>query len=507
MKIKPKKIKHLYIKGISKLEDYFIREKLKTRIHLLENSETGIIFVKDFVSVYTCPKPLKNALEDFLNGYPSSMACLSYGVLDTEFYSLIHLLFNKLESKREQSTENKEGNVLDRLVLNISNACNLRCKYCYAGGGNYGICQSFMNEKKAVAILDKFFHLFESINKIQFFGGEPLLNLDLIRFVCEEILKRHERGDVKELPRYGIVTNGTILSDDILRLFKKHRIKPTISLDGPEKINDYLRGQGTYNKIIQFIQSLKKNNIDYSFESTYTAYHLESGMTLIGLLDFFLDNFKKREMHIPLVVLPEGHPLSLRSQLAKKIYREAVEYSIDNLRKDISSCLSFASRMMDIFLEGRPLPHYCPAGFSTISVDTEGNVYPCFMFTGIDDFNLGNVFENNFPHKFKTKEIVRRILNNDKGRNPKCLECWASPFCSGCIGADYMKNGGTLEKTRCDVMRAMAEGFLSKVIGFLDERPDGIAQFTEKKGGEKSFDNICQLFTNSGEKYKKEGIR
>ncbi|MFX0198324.1 MAG: radical SAM protein [Candidatus Hodarchaeota archaeon] len=471
MKKLPKILSTLYNLGIKKLEDPLIRGKLKNQIHCLENSESGIIFLKDSISIFTCPKPLKNSLVYFLHGGPRSQACLKYGVLEADLENLLQFLLQRLDSKSEQSEEPSQERILDRIVLNISNSCNLSCKYCYAGGGTYGGVQSYMDEKTALATIDRFLNLFDGIDKLQFFGGEPLLNPKLISFICEEFTQRRKKGEIRKLPQFSVVTNGTIVSEEVFKLLKKYNMKPTISMDGPKIVNDYLRGKGTTQKIEQFIRCLEKYNIGYSFECTFTGYHIKSGIYLNDLLDYFFENFKQNEVHIPPVALTRENSLFLSEERASKLYREGVEYSMENLKNGKSACLSFASRIMDVFVKGEPIKNYCPAGLYTLSVDTEGYLYPCFMFTGLKDFQLGNVFNEYFLQKDVVNKIFKRILMNDKANDPECLKCWASPFCSGCIGAEYFTNNGTFSKTSCDLTKAMVEGFLTKTPDLVSTLP------------------------------------
>jgi radical SAM protein with 4Fe4S-binding SPASM domain len=123
--------------------------------------------------------------------------------------------------------------------------------------------------------------------------------------------------------------------------------------------------------------------------------------------------------------------------------------------------------MLTVFLEAAPIEQYCPAGLATLSVDCQGNAYPCFMFTGIEDLQIGNVFDPEFPDEERVSRVWPVVLRNDKRGDPACEECWASPFCSGCLARDYFVNGGSFERTGCSVIRAMAEEFISKVVAFV----------------------------------------
>lgn len=477
--------------GIKRLEEYLLRERLKTSIHVLENDEIGIIFVKEDISVLTCPKSLKNALRDFLVGYPAAVVCSRYRISANDLQGLLTLLLKKSTAKPEMETRTSDESTLNRLVLNISQDCNLRCRYCYAGGGDYGAKPSLMDEKTAQGVLDTFYRMFDHIENLQFFGGEPCLNPWLMDFICRDLTQRYRRGALKNLPHFAVVTNGTILSNKIISLLKEFQIGVTISLDGPEYIQDNLRGRGTYKSVQKFIQALDNNGIDFGFESTFTAAHLEAGITLNTMMDFFYDNFNCSEIHAPPVALCPKDSLALNNDTEREVYRSAIEYSTENLLKGKASSLSFASRLMDAYTECRPIGLYCPAGFDTLSVDTQGNVFPCFMFTGMDDFRLGNVFDPQFPDRSKLKPIKRRLLENEKWNDPDCLSCWASPLCSGCIGADYFKNEGKLKKTNCEVMKSMIEGFLSKIAFFQGEKNKKLNRTISKKGGDRIGKALC----------------
>jgi uncharacterized protein len=348
-----------------------------------------------------------------------------------------------------------------------------------------------MGRAAAAGILDRFFHLFDPIDKIQFFGGEPLLNAGLIEFVCQDCRQRQQRGEIERMPKFSIVTNGTVFSAEIIGLLKRHDFSLTISLDGPEDVNDTLRGQGTYKKIRQFVRSLENNQIGYSFEGTYTARHLEEGLSVCDLMNFYREYFGQREVHLPLVSLPPGHSLAISDGQAAMIYRQAVEDSLKNLKNGRPSCgLSFVTRMMNACVEAKPIQNYCPAGISTLAVDSTGGIYPCFMFIGRPEFHLGNILDPDFPDGPKVKEISRRILEADKSRAPECRECWASPLCSGCIGADDIRTGGTLDKTSCRMTKEMAEGFLSQIVEINDIKQEKIRRFSVNEGGDSPCDNI-----------------
>lgn len=97
-----------------------------------------------------------------------------------------------------------------RITLCVSNDCNLRCKYCYAGGGNYGGNRFIMDKETALEFVNFCYRELDELECIMFFGGEPLLNWKIVEFICKEFEDRHKDGGCLN-PKFTLVTNGTIL--------------------------------------------------------------------------------------------------------------------------------------------------------------------------------------------------------------------------------------------------------------------------------------------------------
>ena len=147
-------------------------------------------------------------------------------------------------NKGEHSTNIQNGNkrkVIRRITLHISNDCNLRCKYCFGGGGSYNQERNLMTEQTAIEFVDFCVEQFERVEKIVFFGGEPMLNLKGMEIVCNRFKYYKEEGKIDILPNFVIITNGTILTDRMLAFIKRNISAMTISIDGPKEINDIQR--------------------------------------------------------------------------------------------------------------------------------------------------------------------------------------------------------------------------------------------------------------------------
>lgn len=177
---------------------------------------------------------------------------------------------------KNKSNEQSNSNKLKRLVIHLANGCNLRCEYCYANGGTYHSDASMITHETIDRIFDIFYGSFDSIETIQLFGGEPLLNMDAVEYICEKV--ENICIDREKKTQIGIVTNGTLIDERFAELVQRYHILVTISYDGDIKVNDKLRkdvhGNGMSNLILKNAKMLKeKTGQPNTIEATYTQYH------------------------------------------------------------------------------------------------------------------------------------------------------------------------------------------------------------------------------------------
>ena len=142
-------------------------------------------------------------------------------------------------------------------IFVVTTVCNMNCVYCQA---NNGIHQSnvFMSEdtaKKAVdiALSSPARHL-----SFEFQGGEPLLNFKIIRSIVEYAEEHNENHEIE----YNIVSNLTLITDEILAFLEKYSVNIATSIDGNRELHDknrpFLNNSGSYSKVrdsVRFIQS------------------------------------------------------------------------------------------------------------------------------------------------------------------------------------------------------------------------------------------------------------
>jgi len=130
---------------------------------------------------------------------------------------------------------------LGRLTINISNACNLACAYCYADHGLYHSPKSLMSPEYARAIVDRVTALYGRIETVQLFGGEPLMNLAAFNAIGEAFDLAVRDGRLPAMPRIVATTNGTLSGPRVVEVLKRWDVALTISWDGPDSVHDAVR--------------------------------------------------------------------------------------------------------------------------------------------------------------------------------------------------------------------------------------------------------------------------
>ena len=153
---------------------------------------------------------------------------------------------------------------LSTIVLNVTNSCNLSCRYCYEYGDDRieeSAAPEIMTEETARQSVDTLFAESGRNDKLQitFFGGETLLNFKVIRPTVEYARRRaQEEGKFVD---FSLTTNATLLTRSISEWLAEHRIGVTVSIDGPKDVQDSMRvygksGMGSYDVVAPRIKEL-----------------------------------------------------------------------------------------------------------------------------------------------------------------------------------------------------------------------------------------------------------
>lgn len=332
------------------------------------------------------------------------------------------------------------------MCLHIAHDCNLRCSYCFASTGDFGGERQIMDFDTARHAIDYLIaHSGSRRNlEVDFFGGEPLLNLDVVKQTVDytrNIEKEHGKNF-----RFTITTNGLALNEQTIDYINKTMDNVVLSLDGRKSVHDSMRplpsGKGSYDAIVPKIKEMvkKRGDKEYYVRGTYTNQNL----------DFYEDVFSIAEMGIdqisvePVVLEADNAHAITENDLATidASYTILMNDMVDKIKQG-GSCYNFFHFMLD--LENGPCAikrlKGCGSGNEYVAVTPDGEVYPCHQFVNDKELLMGHVKENTLNTAIKKTFAEANVLNK-----ADCKDCWAKYFCSGGCNANNLNLNGDINK-------------------------------------------------------------
>ncbi len=400
----------------------------------------------------------------------TSAAELTRSTAQTELYEKNEAPDNNGERTSSRKHANSKMPPIVNMSLLLTQSCNLRCVYCYGKAGFKSA--SNMEEKTAFRAVDWMIDKSGEIKKlhISFFGGEPLINFELMRAVVEYSEKRVMDADKRVA--FHVTTNATLLDDEKLAFLNKHQIEVMVSFDGPKAMQDAQRpfadGRGSYDAVMPKIKNLLAA-MPETFGHAVAIDGADRGAVKKAMQDI---GFTKVTIAPASPALFDGNPEQCRAEwvtdhLLGEREREAAEWLSYVRGRDIKALQdlkigSVLYQAIIALLHNRKKRYACGAGRGLVAVAASGDVYLCHRFVGLESYRLGNVFEG---------ELQREAYQLSPLNGVVCGECFARYYCAG--GCKYENAGysGSISispEHNCRLKRRELE-LAAAIIGSLDQ--------------------------------------
>ena len=389
--------------------------------------------------------------------------------------------------KRATAVESLLGIHPRNLMLFVTEACNLKCTYCYEVLQGVHAGGRMLKQVDARAVVDQY--LADSGNRspicITFFGGEPLLNFKVIADVVQ-YAKEGARGRGKAIA-FSMTTNLTLLTEEIADYLVEEQFSVMVSLDGSSQKNDSRRvtvnGSGTYERVTRNLRMLmakqrkagvrlprlratmsEGNSDGFAIEEDLLA--LGTGLVMVGGTQGTVDG--KGDHDLP------------SDDSVLQPFRAYVDSLLERLRNgepvgEVSPM--FLSTLSKVHEElTRELVHaeahqdLCGVCRNMKAVSTNGDLFPCHRYVGMDEFKVGNVHEGGAKEEL-VKEYYEKAM---EPYHKKCVDCWARYLCGGQCPWYLSRSDGTVDvpdKPTCEGIRAGFDETLGMYAVLASEHP------------------------------------
>ena len=319
--------------------------------------------------------------------------------------------------------------------LCVTHNCNLNCIYCYQKHD-----QQAMNLETAKKVINQIIETIpqecEGIS-IGFIGGEPMLEFNLVKEICEYTWQTFDKQDIK----FFASTNGTIMTSEMKEWFLKNcnKISLGISLDGTKDTHNYNRSN-SYDKIdIKFFHHTWPNEGVKMALSEYSLYNLAENIIHIHKLGFDVQGANLAEGDF---TWNEEKLIPIVSRELKKL----VDFYIMN--PEIKECQMLDKNLSFCELQDKPKDKYCGIGYGANFFDINGKMYGCPYTT---------------PMTFSEDEL-QKIMQTDFSNEENFIDeycynnCYLYNVCPTCAGANFKENGSfkIRDKRKCKIQKLIA---------------------------------------------------
>ncbi|MEU9851995.1 radical SAM protein [Streptomyces sp. NPDC047974] len=364
--------------------------------------------------------------------------------------------------------------------VNLTNVCNLACAYCFAEGGDYGRITEAMGEHSVAWIFD-FIATHAAPGqrvRFEFFGGEPLANLPVIRTICERARGIAERDGTRFLHR--VSTNLTLLPPGTTDLFREYGFIVSVSIDGGRQVQDANRpsknGKGSYDRILRNLRRVRAECGDavtlVARMTIATAEpRLKDSVRDLWRLDLF-DHFQiypgvypvRTGTTVPVALTlgdrtlsePQGGIRYINHFLQPGIVEQFKEFLADyphlfDPGNRFQGVLEY-ERTVQMISEGAAALAFCSGGRTYYTHSPDGSVSPCHRLVGDEGFDVGT------GERGITREHPEWRRSVDE--HPVCGGCWARYLCGGgCRQENHVATGdlNTLNTESCQYQLMLAE--------------------------------------------------
>lgn len=396
------------------------------------------------------------------------------------------------------------GPVLHIMVVTLR--CNQVCKYCHASRAGMKETENDMSITTAEKVVDMAMRSPSDSITIEFQGGEPLVNWEVVKHVVEYGTMKADAAGKRVM--FSLVSNLSMMDDEKLDYLVRRRVQISTSLDGPKDIHDgnrKLSGASAHDKCVFWMDRINKAYVAAGLDPK--LYHVEALATITrehlnrarDLVDEYIARGCRAIFMRPLN--PFGYAKQTEQSISYsaddflKFYDEALKYIIEQNRRGVE----VMERLAAIFLTKIMTPddpnyldirNPCGAGVGQIAYNHDGSIFTCdegrmVYQMGDDIFKLGEI-DNMTLKDVVTHETVKTLMMaSTLDSIPGCATCAYKPWCGTCPVYNYGEQGNIFPQNstnqRCRIYMGVQDRLMKYFVDNDTEVIDIFRRWVEVK--------------------------
>jgi His-Xaa-Ser system radical SAM maturase HxsB len=384
-------------------------------------------------------------------------------------------------------------------IFVVTLRCNETCVYCHASRANMDAVDTDMSKETAEKAVDLVFESTSPGVTIEFQGGEPLVNFDVVKHVVE--YAKHKNETAGKALEFTMVSNLSLMDAEKLDFLLENKVQLCTSIDGPKELHDKQRKLPTfssYDAATDWIPKINQAYVDRGLDPS--LYHVEALLTTTRAA---LPHYKEivdtyAELGCRALFLRPLDPFGFAGKTAKKVeyprreyldfYAKATDYVLELNRQGTQMIERYAAIFLTKILQGED-PNFLDirspagAGIGQLAYSYDGTVYTCdegrmLAAQGDDTFRLGHVDESKYRDIVGHPIVRAMVIASNLDSQPDCVACTYNPYCGLQTTHNYKTQGSIFGRMRESNICAVHKGIQDYLFNKLaDAEPHVLEAF------------------------------
>ncbi len=380
-------------------------------------------------------------------------------------------------------------------IFVLSGQCNMNCVYCQAGSPRI-IGKGRMDIETARKAVDIIFQSPAKYVNIEYQGGEPLLNFELVRFITEYAEEKAAGNGVTA--DFSVVTNLTLLTDEMVNFIAEHQINVSTSLDGNAVIHNanrpFRNGGGTYENVCEKIKKLTDRGVTAGAIETTTRSALQNPEEVVqAYADLGLESIFLRPLTKLGIAKDRWDEIGYTAEEFIAFYRKALQEIIRLNLNGYSMAEGHARIFLIKMIYGESANYMelrspCGAGLGQMAFYYDGKVYTCdearmVAEMGDDAFMMGTV-DSTYDELIESDACKAAASASLLESLPECTDCVYLPYCGTCPVINYASEGDIFMRESFNYRCKIYAGMIETLFGLLKNGTDETKEILRRWAGE-----------------------